>query len=203
MYLPKHFTVNDQAELFAFVRANAFGQLISTVAGRLFSSHIPFLLSEDNTRLLAHLARPNPQLADIEGQEVLVTLQGIHDYISPTWYENPGVPTWNYQAAHLYGTCRVVKNEDELRAIVNSLSAVYESSMTSPWVPDYPDSMLRGIVGIEIDITEIQGKYKLSQNRPAEDQQQVIRLLRQRGSYQLADEMERQASASSENGAES
>ncbi len=193
MYLPKHFTVSDQQELFAFMRANAFGQLISTVDGRLFSSHIPFLLSEDNSRMMAHLARPNPQLRELAGQEVLITLQGVHDYISPTWYQNPGVPTWNYQVVHIYGRGQLIEDAEAIRSLVNTLSGVYESSMEQPWQPDYKDSMLRGIVGIEIEITEIQGKYKLSQNRPSEDQQQVIRLLRDRGSYQLADEMERQA----------
>ncbi len=189
MYLPKHFTIEDQQEIFSFIRANAFGQLISTLQGRLISSHIPLLLNEENDRLVAHLARPNPQLKEIEGQEVLVTLQGLHDYISPNWYENPGVPTWNYQAVHVYGICHVVDDDKRLRDIIESLSAVYEASQPEPWQPEYPDSMLRGIVGIEIDITELQGKYKLSQNRPREDQQGVIRLLRDRGNYQLADLM--------------
>lgn len=192
MYLPKHFTIDDQQELFRFIRANAFGQLISTLQGRLISSHIPVLLTENNDLLVAHLARPNPQLREIDGQEVLVTLQGLHDYISPTWYENAGVPTWNYQAVHVYGTCHIVDDEQRLRDIIESLSAVYESSQPSPWKPDYPDSMLRGIVGIEIAITELQGKYKLSQNRPREDQLGVIRLLRERGNYQLADLMAEQ-----------
>ena len=192
MYLPKHFTIDDQQELFSFIRANAFGQLISNLRGRLISSHLPFLLSQSNDYLMAHLARPNPQLREIDGQEVLVTLQGLHDYISPTWYENAGVPTWNYQAVHVYGICHVVDDDNRLRDIIENLSAVYESSQPSPWKPDYPDSMLRGIVGIEIAITEIQGKYKLSQNRPIEDQQGVIRLLRERGNYQLADLMAEQ-----------
>ena len=189
MYLPKHFTIEDQQEIFSFIRANAFGQLISTLQGRLISSHIPLLLNQENDQLVAHLARPNPQLKEIDGQEVLVTLQGLHDYISPNWYENPGVPTWNYQAVHVYGICHVVDDDKRLRDIIESLSAVYEASQPEPWQPEYPDSMLRGIVGIEIVITELQAKYKLSQNRPREDQQGVIRLLRDRGNYQLADLM--------------
>ena len=189
MYLPKHFTIEDQQEIFSFIRANAFGQLISTLQGRLISSHIPLLLNQGNNQLVAHLARPNPQLKEIDGQEVLVTLQGLHDYISPNWYENPGVPTWNYQAVHVYGICHVVDDDKRLRDIIESLSAVYEASQPEPWQPEYPDSMLRGIVGIEIAITELQAKYKLSQNRPREDQQGVIRLLRDRGNYQLADLM--------------
>ena len=95
MYVPEHFEVTDADEIFAFVAANAFGQLISKVDGRFFSTHIPFLLSADRTKLLGHMARPNPQHLELDNQQVLVTFQGPHDYISPAWYASPGVPTWN------------------------------------------------------------------------------------------------------------
>jgi len=93
MYIPKDFEVTDKKELYAFIEKNAFGQLISNSEGRIVSSHIPFVLSEDKGRLLGHLAKNNSQLQDIDGQEVLVSLQGAHDYISPSWYRDPGVPT--------------------------------------------------------------------------------------------------------------
>ena len=83
MYIPRHFEIADSPEIFAFIEANAFGQLISTLEGRLFSTHMPFLLGANHNLLLGHLARANPQWRDIEGQEVLITLQGPHDYISP------------------------------------------------------------------------------------------------------------------------
>ena len=101
MYIPEHFAVTDTSEVFAFIEANAFGQLVSNVDGRLFATHMPFLLSEDKSRLLGHVARQNPQHLALEGQECLVILQGPHGYISPSWYNTPGVPTWNYQVVRL------------------------------------------------------------------------------------------------------
>ena len=190
MYTPKYFEVTDEKEIFAFIEANAFGQLVSNSGGRLFSTHIPFLLSEDNSSLLGHLARQNPQAQDIEGQEVMVTLQGAHDYISPSWYVNPGVPTWNYQAAHIYGRCSLRAETSDIKMIVDTLTSKYESRFDTPWEPDYNPSMLGAIVGIEIAISEIQCKFKLSQNRSAQDQAQVIQRLKANGSNQMADVMQ-------------
>lgn len=95
MYIPKPFQVEDKNEIFRFVEANAFGQLISNLDGRPFSTHLPFWLSKDKTHVFAHLAKQNPQLKSMDGQEVLITLEGSHDYISPSWYDSAGVPTWN------------------------------------------------------------------------------------------------------------
>ena len=190
MYIPKHFEITDEGEIFAFIQANAFGQLISTVEGRLFSTHIPFLLSSEHKQLLGHLAKPNPQWKDIDGQEVLVTLQGPHDYISPSWYSSPGVPTWNYQAVHVYGTCRAFNDTSRLKQLVEFLTAKFESAFDKPWQPDYQESMLKGIVGIEIEITEIQCKFKLSQNRSSEDRSRVIEALGARGSHQIEKAMQ-------------
>lgn len=189
MYIPRHFSITDQEEIFAFVEANAFGQLISLVDGKLFSSHLPFLLSDDKSRLLGHLALQNPQHAELDGQEVLVTLEGPHDYISPSWYSSPGVPTWNYQAVHIYGQCRVIRSSDRLAAIVNALTRKNEAGLQAPWEPEYNSSMLNAIVGFEVVIATIQCKYKLSQNRSIEDRQQVIKQLEKRGSGRLAEAM--------------
>jgi transcriptional regulator len=186
MYIPRDFEITDKKEIFAFIEANAFGQLISTVKGRLFTTHLPFLLSADDDHLLGHLARPNPQWKEIEGQEVLVTLQGAHDYISPSWYRSPGVPTWNYQAVHIYGKCQVFEEATKLKQIVEALTTKFESTFDKPWQPDYGASMLRGIVGIEVGINEIQCKYKLNQNRSLEDQLLVKKQMEKRGSDELA-----------------
>jgi len=189
MYIPPHFEVNDKAEIFTFIEANAFGQLISTLEGRFFSTHMPFLLGVSRKCLLGHLARANSQWKAIEGQEVLVTLQGPHDYISPSWYRSPGVPTWNYQAVHIYGKCQIFEDDAKLKQVVDKLTEKFESSFEQPWQPDYKASMLRAIVGIEIEIAEIQCKYKLSQNRSVHDQEGVIRQLKAGGSLQLAQAM--------------
>lgn len=189
MYLPTHFEITDSAEIQAFIEANSFGQLISTVDGKLFSTHMPFLANTDCTVLSGHLAKPNPQLIDIDNQEVLITLDGPHDYISPSWYETSGVPTWNYQTAHIYGVCKRIDDPQKITDIIHALTAKYESALESPWQPNYNPAMVGAIVGIEINITQIQCKYKLSQNRSPQDKTQVIEQLEQRGSLQLAEAM--------------
>ena len=191
MYIPKHFEVTDKDEIFAFINENAFGQLISTVDGRHFSTHMPFLVSEDKTKLIGHLAKNNPQHSELHGQEALITLEGPHDYISPSWYAAPGVPTWNYQSIHIYGHVSVFTDTVQLQGVVDTLTKQYESAFDEPWLPQYKESMLGAIVGVEITINEIQCKYKLSQNRSSQDQSQVIEQLESRGSNRLARAMKR------------
>ena len=186
MYIPGHFEVTDEEEIFAFIAENSFGQLISTVGGRLFSTHMPFLLSEDKSRVFAHLAAQNPQHAELDGQEVLISLQGEHAYISPSWYETPGVPTWNYQSVHIYGQAGVFTAADKLQWVVETLTQKYESTLPQPWQPDYRSTMLQAIVGVEVTVSEIQCKYKLSQNRPARDRSRVAAALKENGSTALA-----------------
>jgi len=186
MYLPDHFTVSDEDEIFSFLDANAFGQLVSIDAGRPYVSHLPFLIASNRKFLHCHLARQNPQWQQLEGQRVLITFQGAHDYISPSWYETAGVPTWNYQAVHIYGRCRVFEEAGALAEVVEALSQRYESAFETPWQPQYREAMLKAIVGVEITIDKVQCKYKLSQNRPAADQQGVVDRLDQLGSKSLA-----------------
>ena len=189
MYLPKHFEVAEEAEIFSFIDANAFGQLISIDAGRPYASHLPFFIADDHTRMHCHLARQNPQWQQLADQQVLVTFLGPHDYISPSWYQNPGVPTWNYQAVHIYGHCRVLDDDAAVADIVEALSTRYESGFETPWQPQYRDAMLKAIIGVEITIDEVQCKYKLSQNRPAADHQAVVDKLDELGSTPLAGAM--------------
>lgn len=186
MYIPKHFNVTDREEILAFIKSNSFGQLISLVDGKLFSTHIPFLFSGDNQSLLCHVAKNNPQWENIEGQEILVTFQGPHDYVSPSWYSSPGVPTWNYQSVHIYGKSKIISEKEKLSRIINELTGIYESSFEKPWKPEYKESMLNAIIGIEINITDIQCKYKLSQNRSENDRVQIIEEHKKRGSTQLS-----------------
>lgn len=186
MFNPDYFKIDDREEMLAFLTANNFGLLISMHDGDPVASHLPFLPDADGNRLHCHLARANPQWQQLEDQRVLIALQGSHDYISPTWYETPGVPTWNYQALHIYGRCRVFDDAKELSQLVNTLAAHHETGSENPWQPEYGDKMLRGIVGVEITIDEMQCKYKLSQNRPVEDHAPVIEQLEKRGAEPLA-----------------
>jgi transcriptional regulator len=173
MYIPKHFEETDAARLGRFIAEHGFGLLMSCGDGRPFCSHVPFLYEPG--RLLCHLARANPQAGQLEADgTVLAVFHGPHAYISPTWYESPGVPTWNYVAVHVYGRASAIREEDQLRALVERMTTHYEANEPKPWKPDFKTSMLSGIVGFEIAVTEIEGKFKLSQNRPQADRANVI-----------------------------
>lgn len=189
MYIPKHFSIDDNDEINRFIRANAFGQMVSQSEGKLVATHLPLLLSADSKVLTGHVAKANPQWQKLEGQEVLVILQGPHGYISPSWYSQQGVPTWNYQAVHIYGHASHFSDSERLAKIVNDLSNEYESGFESPWTPYYPVGKLRGIIGIEITICDIQCKFKLSQNHVDEDRRNVARNLTSLGQESLAKAM--------------
>jgi len=186
MFTPDHFKISEEAEIFRFIEHNGFGQIISTLQGKIVSTHIPFLLSDDKKTLVGHLARQNPQHTDLNEQEVLVTLNGPHEYISPTWYASPGVPTWNYQTVHIYGVCKLLDDPSALQTIVKKLTTKYEEALGTNWQPNYDEAMLKHIVGVEIHITDIQCKYKLSQNRSTQDRLNVANALETLGSVQLA-----------------
>jgi transcriptional regulator len=115
MHIPSSFKVSDQDELFSFINQHSFGQLISIVDDRPCSTHLPFLIDSENQKLICHLGKANLQWKNIQDQEVLVTFLGPHDYISPTWYVGNGVPTWDYQAVHVYGRAIVIDDHDMLK----------------------------------------------------------------------------------------
>ncbi|HET6726099.1 MAG TPA: FMN-binding negative transcriptional regulator [Gammaproteobacteria bacterium] len=182
MYTPRAFSVTDAAKLAAFIRDNAFGTLVTVTAGRPEASHIPFLFDSESGVLSAHLAAANPQvrrLADVD--EALVMFQGPHGYISPSWYESSDVPTWNYTTVHVYGRPEILDDDAEVRAIVDSLTRKYEAQFDKPWQPAYDARLLKAIVGFRIHVAEIQGKFKLSQNRSMQDRANVIRELQKTG----------------------
>ncbi len=189
MFIPNAFKQTDEAEIFTFIQSNAFGQIISSNNGKLLSSHIPFLLSDDKKKLIGHLTKVNPQVQDIQNQSVLISLQGAHDYISPSWYEGKGVPTWNYQAVHIYGECKTLDGPDQLKQVVDSLTEKYEAQFEKPWQPDYKAAMLGAIIGFEVTITDIQAQYKLSQNKSESDRKRIIEALEKLGSIDLANVM--------------
>jgi transcriptional regulator len=187
MYIPNHFRESDERVLAEFIDAHAFGTLVTTERGLPFASHVPFLHDREGRTLHAHVARGNPQWQHVASNpDVLVMFQGPHGYVSPTWYAKPGVPTWNYTAVHVYGRARVLDDAAATGRHVEKLAARFERGSASPWVPVYDPKMLAGIVGIEIVIGEIQGKFKLSQNRSAEDRAGVVARLEARGDDESA-----------------
>jgi transcriptional regulator len=175
MYIPKHFHETDLNTLAELIEANAFGTLVTLADSRPFATHVPFLYERAANVLHAHVARANPQWQQLGAtREVLAIFQGPHGYVSPTWYTEPGVPTWNYAAVHVYGTAVTIDDPAATARHVEALAARFEQGSAKPWTPSYDPKRLAGIVGLEIRITEIQGKLKLSQNRSAADRAGVI-----------------------------
>lgn len=198
MYTPAPFAINDRDEILRFIDANAFGQLLSIDNGQIASSYLPWHYDPETKTLLGHLARNNPQLESLAGSDVLVTLEGPHGYISPGWTGNRGVPTWNYQAVHLSGKASTFEDPARLADLVAMLSEHYEALRPEPWQPNYPPSMLRAIVGVEIAVAGIQAKYKLSQNRQTDEVESQCRELEARGEHALAAAMRRALNANTE-----
>ena len=184
MYIPQHFREADEAALAEHIEAHSFGTLTTVADGKPFATHVPFLYERERRMLLCHVARANPQWTHLAAApDVLVMFQGPHGYISPTWYASvaDAVPTWNYTAVHVYGSARAVLDPALTAQHVERLAARFERGSAAPWVPSYDARRLAGIVGIEIRIAEIQGKFKLSQNRPAADRAGVIQRLLESG----------------------
>jgi transcriptional regulator len=186
VYLPPAFTEARQAVLIEHIERYDFGLLVSHGGAGLIASHIPFLIERDGEalHLHGHLARPNPQVGDLaQGGEALSIFSGPHAYISPSWYaEGPSVPTWNYADVHAYGAARLVDDADWLRRLLRRLSERHEARNPVPWrmqdLPEpYVQGMLKGIIGIDIAVSRLEGKFKLSQNRPAVDRPLVIAAL--------------------------
>ena len=176
MYIPKHFEQASQSTLWDFIDEHAFGTLLTVVDGQPTISHLPFLSDRAAGVLHCHVARANPQWLEIvSSPRVLAIFTGPHGYISPTWYaERGGVPTWNYAVVHAHGDAVTVDHPERTRKHVESLAAKYERGRPAPWVPDYDTRRLAGIVGIDIRVVRLEGKFKLSQNRSAADHDRVV-----------------------------
>ncbi|UCI05405.1 FMN-binding negative transcriptional regulator [Mesorhizobium sp. B1-1-8] len=185
MYQPPHFKETRQEVLHGLIRTHPLGLLVSNGAEGPVANAIPFLLDDDvlpNGRLRAHLAKANPQwrlLADNPASPVLVVFQGADAYVTPSWYETKRetgkvVPTWNYAIVQVRGTVRVIDDADWIAQQITELTASQEGGRDLPWAvtdapPAYIQSQIKGIIGLEIAITAIDGKWKVSQNRPVAD----------------------------------
>ncbi|MGB0579479.1 MAG: FMN-binding negative transcriptional regulator [Limisphaerales bacterium] len=203
MYVPAHFEVTDREKLFAIVREFSFATVVTQGSNEPFATHLPILLDESNPerpRLIGHMARANAQWKHFSDTNVLVIFEGPHGYISPAWYETENaVPTWNYVAVHAYGRPTLIEDPQAMQALVDHTVDHYEAGRENPWKAELPDDfregLLKAIVGFEIPIERIEGKFKLSQNRPAADVDGTIAGLRatqSEGDKELADWMERE-----------
>jgi transcriptional regulator len=200
MYLPDHFKETRTDQLHALMREHPFGMLVTHSAQGLDANHLPFEF--DSSRgplgtLQTHIARANPLWKSIPSSaEVMVVFRGPHGYISPGWYPSKHesgrqVPTWNYEVVHAHGTLRIVDDEKFVRGIVARLTRRHEAAEPKPWkmgdAPrEYLDRMLTMIVGIEVQLTRLEGKRKLSQNKDPRDRDGVVKNLRARAEAELA-----------------
>jgi transcriptional regulator len=182
MYIPSLNRVEDRQAIDAFIHAHGFATVITNGGGKTMASHLPVLFDEKTNVLRSHMARANEQWKQFaSGDEVLCIFHGPHAYISPSWYEEQHtVPTWNYAVVHVYGKPSIV-DEAQLKQIVLDTTRKYESSMPQPWkIPlseKEIDQMSKAIVGFKIDIVRVEAKFKLGQNRSAEDQEKMLRNL--------------------------
>lgn len=204
MYVPAHFAESRPEVLHDLIRRHPLGILVTHGAAGLDANHIPFELSTPPGSLgvlAGHVARANPvwrELAD--GAEVMVVFRAADAYVSPNWYpskheQHRQVPTWNYAVAHAHGRVRIVDDERFVRGIVGRLTRTHEASQPAPWKMadsprDFIDGLLQAIVGIEIEITRLEGKAKLSQNKDARDVRGAIEGLEAVGRNDVAQAMQ-------------
>lgn len=198
MYMPDHFRETNRDLLHALIREHPLATVVTTTRGVPDVNHLPMVLqvADNGARVLrGHVARANPVWQDLDTSvQAVAAFHGPSAYISPAWYPSKAlhgrvVPTWNYAVAHAHGTIRAVEDRDWLRAHVSALTASQETQQASPWqVSDAPAefvaTMLDHIVGIELAVDSLIGKWKFSQNRSESDRRGVVTGLKQLGDPQ-------------------
>lgn len=201
MYVPEHFAVSEIDSLYGLIRAQPLGMLITNGPDGLDANHLPFELEVGERAVLhGHVARNNPVWQDVaDGSEVLVVFRAGDAYISPNWFPSKHelhkqVPTWNYKVVHAHGRISIKDDERYVRGVVARLTRTHEASQAKPWkmtdsAPEYIDAMLKAIVGVQVEITRVVGKYKLSQNKDKRDIESAGRELVARGETAIGTEM--------------
>jgi len=184
VYIPEHFRVRDEAAAIAFMRANPFAILISGTDDGPFATHAPVAIREEREHLVirGHVAKANAHWRYLEQQPQCLTIfHGPHSYVSPVNYTTrENVPTWNYGAVHVYGNARIFSAPDQLLGVLHELIPMFEPAYAEQWAglaETYRARMLSHIMGFEIAVTKIEAKFKLSQNRAREEQENVIESL--------------------------
>jgi transcriptional regulator len=190
MYIPAHFAEHRPEALYALMQRYPLGTLVTHSTAGLTANHIPFLFDEaagPHGTLIGHVARANSVWRDLQDQSVLVIFHGPNAYISPNWYPSKKdhgkvVPTWNYAVIHAHGVASTVEDKAVLHSIVDRLTQTHERNSEHPWsihdAPnDYIDKMLDAIVGVQVAITRLEGKFKLGQNRSLADRQGIASAL--------------------------
>ena len=190
MYIPELYKNENQEEIQNFIHQNGFGILVNQTNGKLWATHIPLLLEEKNGKqiLVGHISRENPQAESFKtNDEVLALFSGAHSYISSSWYDHENVPTWNYLAVHIYGKLKIHSLDETIEAL-KRLVDKYEAKSEKPVrIEDLSKKTMlqaRGIVSFEIEITAIEAKKKLSQNRDDKNYKTIISKLENSNDFQ-------------------
>ena len=201
MYIPEHYKNNNIEEAKDFIRKNSFGILVNQAEGKICATHIPMELdTNENGKevLVGHISKENPQWKGFASSDkVLAIFSGPHSYISSSWYDFEGVPTWNYIAVHIYGTVKIIEGEallSSLKKLVDKYEANSENPVRVENLSKKTMLMTRGIVAFEIEIEEIQAKHKLSQNRDQKNYDSIIAELEKSGNNDakaIAEEMKK------------
>lgn len=210
MYIPAHFSENRPEELHRIINEHPLGALVTHTSQGLDANHIPFEFDAGkgpHGTLQAHIARNNPLKDIADDAEVMVIFRSVDAYISPNWYPSKHethrqVPTWNYEVVHVHGRIRIIDDEKFIRGVVARLTRKHEASEPRPWKMGdaplyYMDQMVRMIVGLEIEVTRLEGKRKLSQNREARDIAGAINALSEKNREDIASQMKAVAKKSS------
>jgi len=201
MYTSKLYREEDRTKIVEFLKQNEFATLVAYDGEKPTASHLLMEVFEEGERLLinGHMSRANPLWKTFAiNEEVLTIFHGPHTYISPTWYNHVNVPTWNYQAVHVYGKARIVEDYDETFQILKGLTRRHEgtSHYSLESLPqDFVEKQIKGIVAFQIEVTRFDANYKLSQNRDDEDYQNIIAKLEEREdemSHGVAEAMKKQ-----------
>lgn len=200
MYIPELYKNENQEDIQNFIHQNGFGILVNQTEGKLWATHIPLLLEVKNGKqiLVGHVSKENPQAQSFKtNQEVLAIFSGVHTYISSSWYDHENVPTWNYLAVHVYGKVQLHSLDESIEAL-KKLVDKYEAKSEKPVrVEDLSKKTMlqaRGIVSFEIEITAMEAKKKLSQNRDDKNYQNIISKLENSNDNQaiaVAEEMKK------------
>lgn len=186
IYLPEAFNETEREAMHALIESAGFATLISADAADPMITHLPLLLDRSRGAagtLIGHFARGNPHWRRLqERPDALAVFHGPHAYVSPSWYSvHPSVPTWNYAVVHARGPARLVEDRAALEDIIRRLVETFENPRPAPWRMELPEDfrqrMMGGIVGLEIEIAQLTGKFKLSQNRTLEDRRLVVKAL--------------------------
>ncbi|MBT8143342.1 MAG: FMN-binding negative transcriptional regulator [Gammaproteobacteria bacterium] len=188
MYLPRSFRVQDKNRLAAFMRRYSFATMVTPAAGDVAITHLPVLLDggDEQWTVRGHVARANPHWQALPGARTTLVFHGPHSYISPGWYDDHNeVPTWNYAVVHAHGRARLIEDSNALDRLVDEAIDQYEELHDSPWnrrlAPENRKRQLEYIVGFEIAIDQLEGKFKLGQNRSVSDQQSMRLALSESG----------------------